>query len=170
MRGSRMMDKFGCKVRRMRCFGRRENAKVDTFAIDMNTRLPFVDTLVPADANVPTAASFVRPILVVGILLMRNHTEVDKAIVRPNPVNVVHLPAGEFSVDKRPDYSVRLVHLFAITELDIPVSVQTFCRPAGAYSRQGSCGGVVRKRLSEMVNINGTHGAIVAGVNYYGQR
>ena len=170
MRGSRVMDTFGGKVRCMRRFWRRKNAKVNTFTIDMNARLPFADALVPADANVPAPASFVRTTLVVGVLLVRDHTEIDKAVVRPDSVDVVHLPAGKFSVNKRPDYPVRLVHLFAIPELDIPVGVQTFCRPAGAYSRQGSCGGVVRKRLSKMVNIDGTHGAIVSGVNYYGKR
>lgn len=170
MRGSRVVNTFGGKVRRVRRFWRREHAKVNTFAVDVNTRLPLADVLVPANTNVSTAASFIRPVLIVGVLLGRNHTEVDKAIVRPNSVDVVHVPAGKFSMDKRPNYSVRLVHLFAIPELDIPVSVQTFCRLAGAYPRQGSCGGVVCKRLSQMVNIDGTHGAIVAGVNYYGQR
>ena len=152
-----MVNFFGIDVCQMSIFWRRKNTKINAFTVDANSSLPFGNPIIPTNTSKTTFVSFISALLVMRVLLLCYYTQIFQSIVRTIPIYMVNVSFWKFSMNNCPNNSMRFIHFFTISKLDIAIGIQTLRRSIGTFAYKNPCIWVVIKRFTQFKNINVVH-------------
>ena len=157
MLSNMVVSLFCIQIDLMSQLGIFKNTEINCLFVYTDTRLPFFRSLIPADPLITTGVCLEFFFLVVCILLLSNITKIINSVVMTNIIDMVNLAFGKFSMNNSPNKSMRLIDFFHVSNLDIPMNIQTISKFFITIAEQFSSFWKIGKRFTQPFEIKIIH-------------